>query len=190
LNADTDSAAEARVTVRPAVEADTELIYSLIVALAEYERAPEAVVGTPEQLRRGLFGERPAAEALIGEVDCRPVGFALFHGTFSTWECSPGLWLEDLFVLPDFRRYGVGGRLLAGVARVAVQRGCTRVGWTALDWNEPALSFYRKIGATVLDEWTNHRLSGATLQAVAAGADEPGVQREPGPQRELGPPDK
>ncbi len=147
-----------------------DLIYSLIVALAEYEREPEAVVGTPEQLRRWLFGEHPAAEALIGEVEGQAAGFALFHGTFSTWECCPGLWLEDLFVLPQFRRYGVGGRLLSGVARAAVERGYTRVGWTALDWNEMALSFYRKIGATVLDEWTNHRLSGETLRAVAAGA--------------------
>jgi GNAT superfamily N-acetyltransferase len=163
--------AAAEVLVRPAQEPDVDLIHSLIRALADYERAPDQVVGTPEMLRQWLFGDRPAAEALIGEVDGQPAGFALFHGTFSTWECQPGLWLEDLFVLPDFRRHGVGGRLLASVARVAVDRGYTRVGWTALDWNEPALSFYRKIGATVLDEWTNHRLSGATLKAVAASAD-------------------
>jgi GNAT superfamily N-acetyltransferase len=161
----------AAVTVRPAREADVELIYSLIVALAEYERAPDEVVGTPELLRQWLFGEAPAAEALIGEVDGVPVGFALFHGTFSTWECRPGLWLEDLFVLPEFRRFGVGGRLLGNIAKLAIDRGYTRVTWTALDWNEMALSFYRKIGATVLDEWTNHRLTGATLEAVAAGAD-------------------
>jgi GNAT superfamily N-acetyltransferase len=161
----------AAVTARPAQEADVELIYSLIVALAEYERAPEEVVGTPELLREWLFGDAPAAEALIGEVDGVPAGFALFHGTFSTWECRPGLWLEDLFVLPDFRRFGVGDRLLRSVAKIAVERGYTRLTWTALDWNEMALSFYRKIGATVLDEWTNHRLTGATLEAVAAGAD-------------------
>ena len=99
-----------------------------------------------------------------------PAGFALFHGTFSTWDCQPGLWLEDLFVLPEQRRFGVGGKLLSHVARAAVERGYTRLTWTALDWNEMALSFYRKIGATVLDEWTNHRLSGPTLQAVAAAA--------------------
>jgi GNAT superfamily N-acetyltransferase len=162
--------ATTKVLVRPAQETDVDLIYSLIRALAEYERAPDQVVGTPEQLRRWLFGDRPAAEALIGEVNGQPAGFALFHGTFSTWECQPGLWLEDLFVLPEFRRYGLGDRLLASVARVAVDRGYTRVGWTALDWNEMALSFYRKIGATVLDEWTNHRLSGAMLRAVAARA--------------------
>jgi GNAT superfamily N-acetyltransferase len=160
-----------QVTVRPAAEADVELVYSLIVALAEYEQAPEQVVGTPELLRRWLFGDDPAAEALIAEVDGVPAGFALFHGTFSTWECQPGIWLEDLFVLPEHRRYGVGGRLLSRVAKIAVDRGYTRLGWTALDWNEMALSFYRKIGATVLEEWTNHRLSGPTLHAVAAGAD-------------------
>jgi GNAT superfamily N-acetyltransferase len=161
----------AQVTVRPAAEPDVELIYSLIVALAEYERAPDQVVGTPAELRRWLFGESPAAETLIGEVDGEPAGFALFHRTFSTWECCPGIWLEDLFVLPEFRRYGVGGRLLGSVAKLTVERGYTRLGWTALDWNEMAISFYRKIGATVLDEWTNHRLSGDTLQAVAAGVD-------------------
>jgi GNAT superfamily N-acetyltransferase len=163
--------AAARVTVRPARESDVDLIYSLIVALAEYEREPDAVVGTPELLHRWLFGEAPAAEALIGEVDGVPGGFALFHGTFSTWECRPGLWLEDLFVRPEYRRHGLGGRLLAHVAKLAVERGFTRLSWTALDWNEMALSFYRKLGATVLDEWTNHRLSGETLRAVAAGAD-------------------
>jgi GNAT superfamily N-acetyltransferase len=161
----------ATVTIRPAQESDVELVYSLIVALAEYEQAPEEVVGTPELLRTWLFGDSPAAEALIAEVDGAPAGFALFHGTFSTWECRPGLWLEDLFVLPEHRRYGVGGRLLSHVARITVERGYTRLSWTALDWNEMALSFYRKLGATVLDEWTNHRLSGPTLLAVAAAAE-------------------
>jgi GNAT superfamily N-acetyltransferase len=161
----------ASVTVRPAEASDVDLLYSLIVALAEYEQAPDQVVGTPELLHRWLFGDEPAAEALIAEVDGVPAGFALFHGTFSTWECQPGLWLEDLFVLPEQRRFGVGGALLSHVAKVTVDRGYTRLTWTALDWNEMALSFYRKIGATVMDEWTNHRLSGATLQTVAAAAD-------------------
>ncbi|MDE3130410.1 MAG: GNAT family N-acetyltransferase [Acidobacteriota bacterium] len=163
--------APADLNVRPAREADVELIYALIVALARYERAPEQVVGTPELLREWLFGDDPAAESLIGEVDGQPVGFAIFFRTFSTWECRPGVWLEDLFVLPDYRRFGVGGRLLAAVARITVERGYTRLGWTALDWNEMALGFYRKLGATALEEWTNHRLSGATLQAVATAAD-------------------
>jgi GNAT superfamily N-acetyltransferase len=158
------------VEIRPANEADVDLIYSLIVALAEYEEAPEQVVGTPELLRQWLFGDAPAAETVIAEVDGEPAGFAMFHGTFSTWECRPGIWLEDLFVLPEQRRHGVGGKLLSHVAKVAVDRGYTRMGWAALDWNEMALSFYRKIGAEVLDEWKMHRLSGATLQAVAAAA--------------------
>jgi len=158
------------VQIRPAGEADVDLIYSLIVALAEYERAPDAVVGTPEMLRRWLFGSAPAAEAVIAEVDGEPAGFAVFHGTFSTWECAPGLWLRDLFVLPECRRYGVGGRLLSHVAAVAVERGYTRMAWAALDWNEMALSFYRKLGADVLDEWKLHRLSGPALAAVAASA--------------------
>jgi GNAT superfamily N-acetyltransferase len=121
-------------------------------------------------LRRWLFGDTPAAEAVIAEVDGSPAGFAIFHGTFSTWECAPGIWLEDLFVLPQQRRHGVGQRLLAHVARVAVERGCTRLGWAVLDWNETALGLYRKLGAEALDEWTMQRLSGETLRAVAASA--------------------
>ncbi|HEX3803273.1 MAG TPA: GNAT family N-acetyltransferase [Solirubrobacteraceae bacterium] len=158
------------VEIRPANEDDVELIYSLIVALAEYEHAPEQVVGTPELLRKWLFGDAPAAETVIAEVDGEPAGFAMFHGTFSTWECQPGLWLEDLFVLPEQRRHGVGGKLLSHVAKIAVDRGHTRMGWAALDWNEMALGFYRKLGAAVLDEWKMHRLSGQTLQAVASAA--------------------
>ncbi len=158
----------ARVQIRTASDADVELIFALIRALAEYERAPDEVTGSPEQLRHWLFGSEPAAEALIAEVDGVPAGFALFHGTFSTWECEPGIWLEDLFVLPEHRRAGVGQALLARVARITLERGRTRLGWTALDWNEPALAFYRKLGATVLEEWTNHRLSGAALALVAA----------------------
>jgi len=162
--------APVRVELRPACEPDVHLIHSLIVALAEYEREPDAVVGTPAMLRRWLFGDAPAAEAVIAEVDGEPAGFAIFHGTFSTWECTPGIWLEDLFVLPEQRRHGVGQLLLAHVARVAVERGYTRLGWAALDWNEMALGFYRKLGADVLDEWKMHRLSGETLRAVAASA--------------------
>jgi GNAT superfamily N-acetyltransferase len=159
-----------RVELRPARQEDVDVIHALIVALAEYEREPDAVVGTPAMLRRWLFGDAPAAETVIAEVDGEPAGFAIFHGTFSTWECAPGIWLEDLFVLPDQRRHGVGQLLLAHVARVAVERGYTRLGWAALDWNEMALGFYRKLGADVLDEWKMHRLSGDTLRAVAASA--------------------
>ena len=161
--------ASAPVAVRPATKTDVPLIYDLIRALAEYERAPDQVTGTPELLHRWLFGARPAAEALIAEVDRAPAGFALFHGTFSTWECRPGIWLEDLFVVPEHRRAGVGRALLVRVAQITVERGCTRLAWTALDWNEPALAFYRRLGATLLDEWTNQRLSGDALALVARG---------------------
>jgi GNAT superfamily N-acetyltransferase len=157
----------ASVTVRPAEPADVDLIYRLIVDLATYERAPEQVVGTPEMLARELFGERPSAEALVGEVDGEPVAFALFHGTFSTWECRPGIWLEDLYVPPEHRRYGVGGALLRELAQITIERGCARLEWTALDWNTPALDFYAKIGAQQMSDWVNHRLEGAALERVA-----------------------
>ncbi len=158
------------VVLRPATEDDVDLIYSLIVALAEYERAPDQVVGTPDLLRRWLFGPVPAAETVIAEVDGEPAGFAMFHLTFSTWQCRPGIWLEDLFVLPGFRRHGVGGKLLSHLASVTLDRGYTRLAWAALDWNELALGFYRKLGAEVLDEWKMHRLSGESLRAVAESA--------------------
>ena len=165
------------VEIRPARRDDVELIFSLIVELAEYERAPDEVVGSVALLETALFGPdagapfavAPFAEALIAERGGEAIGFALFHGTFSTWECRPGIWLEDLYVRPSERRGGAGGKLLRAVAAIAVKRGCTRLGWAALDWNEPALRFYEKLGADVLDEWKLHRLSGETLRAVAAG---------------------
>jgi len=156
--------------IRAATVDDVELIYAMIVALAEYEREPDAVVGTPAMLKRWLFGEQPVAEAVIASVADQPAGFALWHLTFSTWECTPGIWLEDLFVLPDQRRHGVGAALLRHVAAVTVTRGYTRLGWSALDWNEPALRFYAKLGASVLDEWKLHRLTGPPLRALA-GSD-------------------
>jgi GNAT superfamily N-acetyltransferase len=156
-----------RVTIRPAQPRDVDDIYRLIVDLATYERAPEQVVGTPEMLARELFGPRPSAEALIAEVDGERVGFALFHGTFSTWECRPGIWLEDLYVPPKHRRLGVGAKLLAELARITVARGCARLEWTALSWNTPALEFYAKLGAQRMSDWCNHRLSGEALARVA-----------------------
>jgi GNAT superfamily N-acetyltransferase len=160
---------EPGIAIRPAAPADVELIYSLIKELAEYERAPEKVTGTPEQLAEALFGPDPAGEALIAEIAGEPVGFALFHGSFSTWECRPGLWLEDLYVPPRHRRSGVGGALLARVAEIAVQRGCARLEWAALDWNTPALDFYAKLGAEPLGDWVMHRLDGDALDRVASG---------------------
>lgn len=159
--------APTQVSIRPAGPADVELIFSLIVELAEYERAPEKVVGTPELLRSALFGSAPAAEAVIAERDGIAVGFALFHSTFSTWECRAGIWLEDLYVPPEHRRGGVGGALFRHVAAVAVARGCPRMEWAALDWNTPALAFYERLGAEVLDEWKLHRLSGQALKLAS-----------------------
>ena len=159
--------APAPVSIRPARVQDVETIFSLIVELAGYERAPEKVVGTPELLRTALFGDVPAAEAVLAERDDRVVGFALFHGTFSTWECRPGLWLEDLYVPPEERRGGVGGALFRHVARVAVDRDCPRLEWAALDWNTPALAFYEALGAEVLDQWKLHRLSGESLRRAS-----------------------
>jgi GNAT superfamily N-acetyltransferase len=158
----------ASVQIRAGEPADVELIFSLIVELAEYERAPDQVTGTPVLLAEALFGSRPSAEALIAEVDLEAVGFALFHSTFSTWECRPGLWLEDLYVPPDRRRGGVGRALVAEVAAVAVARGCTRLEWAALHWNEPALEFYEKLNARRLDEWVLYRLDGSVLEGLAA----------------------
>jgi GNAT superfamily N-acetyltransferase len=156
-----------QVMIRPAQPADVEVIYRLIVELATYERAPEQVVGTPQMLERELFGARPSAEALIAELDGEALGFALFHGTFSTWECRAGIWLEDLYVPPEHRRLGVGGRLLAELARITIERGCARLEWTALDWNTPALDFYAKVGAQRMRDWQNHRLTGEALARVA-----------------------
>jgi GNAT superfamily N-acetyltransferase len=154
--------------IRDAAPADIPLLFAMIEALAEYERARDRVVGTPELLEQALFGHPPAAEAVLAEVGREPAGFALFHGTFSTWECRPGIWLEDLFVPPERRRDGVGGALLRHLAAVAVQRGCARLEWAALDWNAPALSFYEKLDADVLDEWKLHRLSGEALRRLAS----------------------
>ena len=154
-------------TVRPATPADVEQILAFVVELAEYERAADQVTGTVEMLRESLFGARPAAEALIAEVDSRAVGFALFHGSFSTWECAPGLWLEDLYVPPRHRQVGAGRALLSALARIAVERGCPRLEWHALDWNELALGFYERLGAQRLSPWELHRLSGDALRRLA-----------------------
>jgi GNAT superfamily N-acetyltransferase len=155
------------VALRPATPADVELIHSLIVELATYERAPEQVTGTRQLLRQALFGAKPSAEAMIAELDGEPAGFAIFHGTFSTWECRPGIWLEDLYVRPQHRRAGIGAMLVQAVARVAVGRGCARLEWNVLDWNESALDFYARLGAQRLDDWELHRLDGEALRRVA-----------------------
>jgi GNAT superfamily N-acetyltransferase len=161
------------VTIRDARPEDVELIFGWVVELATYERAADQVTGDETLLRDALFGERRSAEALIAEIDGEPVGFALYHGTFSTWEARPGIWLEDLYVPPERRRAGVGLALLTHLAKVTRERGCTRLEWSALEWNTPALNFYDKLGATRLHEWRVHRLDSAGLERVAAALDPP-----------------
>jgi len=155
--------------LRPATEADLDTIIELIHALAEYEREPNAVQLDREVLRGHLFGERPMAEVLLAETDGgESAGFALFFHNFSTWLGRPGIWLEDLFVRPEFRGQGHGKALLVRLAQIARERGCGRLEWPVLDWNEPSIAFYRALGAEALDEWTIYRVSGEALEQLAA----------------------
>lgn len=159
-----------RLSVRPATAGDVPLIRALIAELAEYERLADAAVATDEGLRGQLFGAQPAAEVLIGEVDGQAAGFALFFHNFSTFLGKRGLYLEDLFVRPAARGAGLGKHLMAALARIAVQRDCGRFEWNVLDWNAPAIGFYRRLGAAGMDEWTVQRLEGDALHALAASA--------------------
>lgn len=156
------------LSIRAAIPNDLPLIAELIRALAEYEKLAHEVRFDRENLGNCLFGPRPYAEAVIGEVDGTPQGFALFFHNFSTFEGRPGLYLEDLFVRPEARGAGLGKALLAYLAALAVERDCARLEWWVLDWNEPAIGFYRKLGARPMDEWTVMRVDGAALTALAA----------------------
>ena len=156
------------LSIRPATVDDVPLIRALIGELAEYEHLAHVAVATDAALREQLFGAHPGAEVLIGEVDGEPAGFALFFHNFSTFLGKRGLDLEDLFVRPAFRGSGLGKHLMATLARIAVQRDCGRFEWSVLDWNAPAIGFYRKLGATGLDEWTVQRLEGDALHALAS----------------------
>jgi GNAT superfamily N-acetyltransferase len=156
------------LSIRPATVDDIPLVARLIRELAEYERLADAVVATEVGLCEQLFGERPAAEVLIAEADGEAAGFALFFHAFSTFLGKRGLYLEDLFVRPAFRGLGLGRHLMAALARIAVQRDCGRFEWSVLDWNEPAIAFYRRLGALGLDEWTVQRLEGDALHALAS----------------------
>jgi GNAT superfamily N-acetyltransferase len=150
-------------------EQDVPIILSLIAALADYEKLSHEVVATEADLRRWLFGERPAAEVVIAWTGDRAVGFALFFHNFSTFLGRPGLYLEDLFVIPDRRGQGIGRRLLAHLAALAVERGCGRLEWSVLDWNTPAIGFYRRLGAAVMDDWRICRVTGDALATLARG---------------------
>ena len=152
--------------IRPAAPEDTATICRLIRELAEYERLADAVVLDEDRLREHLFGPRPFVESLLAEEAGETVGFALFFYNYSTFLGRPGLYLEDLFVRPEHRGKGYGKALFSAVARLAVERGCGRMEWSVLDWNEPSIAFYRSFGAIAMDEWTVFRLTGEALEAA------------------------
>jgi GNAT superfamily N-acetyltransferase len=157
-------------TIKPASDQDVPLVLRLIRALADYEKLSDAVVATEAGLREALFGPHPFAEVVIGYAGAEPAGFALFFYNFSTFKGAPGLYLEDLFVEAKWRGQGLGRRLLAHLAVIAIERGCQRVEWMVLDWNDPAIHFYRRVGARAMDDWTLYRLSDAALKTLAATA--------------------
>ncbi len=161
--------------IEPATIADVPLILQFIMDLAEYEKLADAVVATEDDLREQLFGRSPVARAVIAHAGDEPAGFALYFFNFSTFLARPGLYLEDLFVRPVLRKRGIGRALLAHLAKVAVDRGCGRMEWSVLNWNEQALRVYRGIGAEPLNEWTVMRLTGPAITALAATA--PAVPR-------------
>lgn len=154
--------------IEPATERDVPVILKFIKGLAEYEKLSHEVVATEASLRESLFGQRPVAEVIIGYAGEEPAGFGLFFHNYSTFLGRPGLYVEDLFVLPQWRGRGLGGRLLAYIAGLAVARGCGRLEWAVLDWNEPAIRFYRSLGARAMKEWTVYRLTGEALKRLGA----------------------
>jgi GNAT superfamily N-acetyltransferase len=155
------------IRIERAQERDVPLILELIRGLAEYERMADQVVATEAGLREALFGPQPSAEVIVAYAGDRPAGFALFFHNFSTFLARRGLYLEDLFVRPEFRRLGIGRRLLAELARIAVERRCGRFEWSVLDWNAPAIEFYKSLGARPLDDWTVFRMTGDALTQLA-----------------------
>jgi GNAT superfamily N-acetyltransferase len=154
------------LSIRPAERADLAIIAQFIRDLAEYERLAHEVHFEEAVLGDRLFGARPYAEVLIGEIDGTPQGFALFFHNFSTFEGRPGIYLEDLFVRPEARGSGLGKALLQRLAALAVERDCARLEWSVLDWNEPAINFYKSLGAKPMDEWTIYRVDGTALQQL------------------------
>ena len=154
--------------VRPATSRDVPDIFRLIQALAEYEKLSHAVTGNVESLKQHLFGPQPCLEALLAELDGQAVGFALFFQNYSTFLTKPGIYLEDLFVLPAYRGQGIGKSLITSVAKLAVARNCGRFEWSVLDWNESAIAFYEKIGASVLPDWRICRVTGDALTRLEA----------------------
>lgn len=156
------------LSIRRAVPSDATTIHGLVRALAAYEREPDAVRATPESLAEQMRSDRPPFECLLAEDGGRAVGFALYFQSYSTWRGRPGIWLEDLFVREEHRGKGAGGALLRAVARTAVERGCGRLEFSVLDWNEPAIGFYRSLGAVPMGEWTTFRFEGDALARIGA----------------------
>ncbi|MGD1859055.1 MAG: GNAT family N-acetyltransferase [Leptolyngbyaceae cyanobacterium] len=155
------------LVITSAQPADVEAIHRLILALAEYEKLAHEVTGSIDDLTAHLFGDRPYAEALVARVDDAAVGFALFFHNYSTFLMKPGIYLEDLFVLPDHRGQGIGKALLQYLGKLAVDRGCGRLEWNVLDWNSPAIAFYERMGAEIKPEWQLCRVTGEALQDLA-----------------------
>jgi GNAT superfamily N-acetyltransferase len=155
------------LSIREAVAADIDTIHDFILALADYEKLRHEVRADRASLEKYLFGPRPMAEVLIAEEEGAPIGFALFFHNFSTFEGKPGLYLEDLFVIPQARGSGAGKALLRRLAQIAIARDCARLEWWVLDWNAPSIAFYRSIGAKPMNEWTVQRVDGAALEALA-----------------------
>jgi GNAT superfamily N-acetyltransferase len=162
-----DKTAHNNLTIAKATKTDVPLILSFIRGLAEYERLSNEVVATEESLNDTLFGDHPGAEVLIASLDGAPVGFALFFHNYSTFLGQRGLYLEDLFVRPEARGKGIGRALLAHLAKIAVERKCGRLEWAVLDWNEPAIRFYKGLGAKPMDEWRTFRVTGTELSSLA-----------------------
>ncbi len=158
------------LTIRAATESDIPLILDFIRALAEYEREPQAAVATAEDLRRDGFASNPKFRCVIAEWEGRPAGFAFYFYNYSTWQGRPGLYLEDLFVKPEFRGKGIGKALLLYLAKTAVAEGCGRFQWQVLDWNTSAIDFYKSLGAKTLNEWLTMRVEGEALERMAAMA--------------------
>ena len=157
------------IRIRPGTVHDVPLIHALVCELAQYERLSHQVSATEGALRNSLFGPRPYAETLVAEADGIAAGFALYFHNYSTFLARPGIYLEDLFVRPQFRQRGAGRALLVELARIAIERGCGRLEWSVLDWNEPAIRFYRSLGAQMMDEWRINRVTGDALATLAAG---------------------
>lgn len=155
--------------LRPTAPSDIPVLFELIQALADYENLSHAVVGSADALEEHLFGSKPYVEAIVAECGGKAVGFALFFHNYSTFLTKPGIYLEDLFVLPEFRRMGIGKAMLAYLAQLAVSRDCGRLEWSVLDWNEPAISFYKTMGASVLPDWRICRVTGEALAQLAGG---------------------